>query len=316
MFGIVGFFKGQPTEYVIRYTGGRVAREGQGLSFLYLKPATSIVAVPTSSVDVPFVFHEATNNFQSVAVQGQFAYRIAGPRQAASLLNFSIEPRRRTYLSSDPEKLSQRITNVIQTETRREVLARSLEETLRETDAIAATVLARVREQALLDALGVELLSLHFVSAKPTPEVAKALEAEYRETLLRQADEAIYARRAAAVEEERKIKENELQTDIALEEQKQQFIALQGENATQEADFRGRALEREAEYRARALTLELTAYQALDPRATLALSMRELAQNARKIGNLTITSEILAALFNGGPAGGEPPAAAANNGKS
>jgi hypothetical protein len=294
-----GFYKGQPTEYVIRYKGGKVAEEGQGLAFWYWKPTTSIAAVPTTSVDVDFVFHEQTANFQSVAVQGQFTYRILDPRRAATLLNFTIEPYHRTFLSEDPDKLSQRITNVIQQETRREVLARSLEEVLRESEAIAATVLGRIREQRLLEATGVELLNVYFISAKPTPEVAKALEAEYRETLLRNADEAIYARRAAAVEEERKIKENELATDITLEEQRQQFIGLQGANAEQEAEFRGKALEKEAEYRARAMTMELDAYKTLDPRAVLALAMRELGQNAARVGNLTITSEMMATLLNG-----------------
>ena len=71
--------------------------------------------------------------------------------------------------------------------------------------------------------------------------MAKALEAEYRETLLRKADMAISARRAAAVEEERKIKENELNTEITLEEQRRQLIDLQGSNELQEATNRGKA---------------------------------------------------------------------------
>jgi regulator of protease activity HflC (stomatin/prohibitin superfamily) len=311
MLGLWGFFKGQPTEYVIRYANGRVVQEGQGLAFVYWRPSTSIAVVPTSSNDVGFVFHETTGNFQSVTIQGQFTYRIADPRRAAGLLNFTIEPKRRAYLSGDADKLPQRITNVVQMEARREVLARSLEQTLRETESIAAGVQARIETQNLLDSLGVELLAVYVQSAKPTPEVGKALEASYRETLLRNADEAIYARRGAAVAEERKIKESELATDIALEEQRQQFIGLQGANAEQEADFRGRALEREAGYRARAQTLELSAYQTLDPKAVLALGLRELGQNASKIGNLTITSEILAALFNG-PASAATPLAARN----
>ena len=117
---------------------------------------------------------------------------------------------------------------------------------------IAATVQTRIKDSALLDSLGAELLSVYFVAAKPTPEVAKALEADYRETLLRKADMAIYARRAAAVEEERKIKENELNTEIALEEQRQKLIELQGRNALQEAQSRGKALEEEAKYKAAA----------------------------------------------------------------
>ena len=60
MFRFLGYFKGQPTEYVIRYSGGRVREEGQGLTFVYFKPSTTIVAVPTGSVDVGFVFHART----------------------------------------------------------------------------------------------------------------------------------------------------------------------------------------------------------------------------------------------------------------
>jgi hypothetical protein len=300
MFGI-RYFKGQPTEYIIKFVGGRVAREGQGLAFFYLAHHTQVVAVPTSSADVSFIFNETTRNFQEVIIQGQFTYRIQVPRQVAALLNFTLDPRRRVYVSDDPEHLAQRITNILQMETRSEIQARSLEETLRDSQAIAAAVLRRVQEGELLLSMGVELLSVYFLAARPTPEVGKALEAEYRETLLRRADEAIYARRAAAVEEERKIKENELNTAITLEQQRQELIALEGSNAQQEAENRGRARELEAGYRARATELELAPYRSLDPRRILALGMRELGQNADQIGNLTITSELLASLLNGQP---------------
>jgi regulator of protease activity HflC (stomatin/prohibitin superfamily) len=294
----IGFFKGQPTQYILKFVSGRIAREGPGLAFFYLKHNTHIVAVPTSGMDSPFVFNELTNNFQAVTLQGQFTYRIESPRRAAELLNFTIDPARRTYVSNDPDLLPQRITNVIQMETRREIQQRTLEETLRDSQAIAAVVLARVREQALLGTMGAELLNVYFLSARPTPEVAKALEAEYREALLLKADEAIYRRRGAAVDEERKIKESELNSDIALEEQRQRLIDLQGSNAQQEAEYRGRALEREAEYRARALEMELAVYRSMDPSTLLALGVKEMGENAEKIGNLTLTSEILAALIN------------------
>ena len=104
------------------------------------------------------------------------------------------------------------------------------------------------------------VLSVHFVAAKPTPEVAKALEAEYRETLLRKADMAISARRTTAVEEKRKIKENELNTEIALEQQRRQLIDLQGSNALQETTNQGRALEEKARYRNRVHQTELELY--------------------------------------------------------
>lgn len=295
----IGYFKAQPNEYVIRYSSGRVAREGQGLAFFYLKYNTQIVAVPTSSMDANLVFNEVTSSFQTVTIQGQFTYRIHNPKRAAELLNYTMNPFTHVYVSDDPDRLAQRITNIIQMETRGEIQQRPLEEVLTQYETIAGRVLERVKNSALLDPLGAELLSVYFVAAKPTPEVAKALEAEYRETLLRKADMAISARRAAAVEEERKIKENELNTEITLEEQRRQLIDLQGNNAMREATNHGKAFEEEAAYRGRVRQKELDLYAAIDPRKVLALAMTDLGQNAGRIGNLTITSEILAALLDG-----------------
>ena len=62
----VGFFKAQPTEYVIEYVDGRVVREGHGLTFYYLEHKTHIAAVPTTRKDVEFVFTEVTADFQTV----------------------------------------------------------------------------------------------------------------------------------------------------------------------------------------------------------------------------------------------------------
>ena len=51
--------------------------------------------------------------------------------------------------------------------------------------------------------------------------------------------------------------------------------------------------------------MELQVYGAIEPRKVLALALNELGQNAGRIGNLTVTSEILAGLLNGagGPGG-------------
>jgi len=167
------------------------------------------------------------------------------------------DPDRLAQRITNTIRLAQRITNTIQMETRTEIQHRALEEVRSQYESTAARVQERVKNSSLLDPLGVELLSVHFVAAKPMPEVAKALEAEYRETLLRKADMAISARRAAAVEEERKIKENELNTEITLGQQRRQLIDLQGSNALQEATNQGRALEEKARYRNRVRQTEL-----------------------------------------------------------
>src|SRR5271167_2639096 len=110
----IGYFKAQPTEYIIQYGSGRIVREGQGLAFFYFKHNTQVVAVPTSSMDANLVFNEITRNFQAVTIQGQFTYRIREAKRAAELLNFTMDPINHQYVSNDPERLAQRITNVIQ----------------------------------------------------------------------------------------------------------------------------------------------------------------------------------------------------------
>ena len=212
----VSYFKGQPTEYVLKFTGGRLRRQGQGLSFYYLVRTTSIVVVPTQVRDAGFVFNELTNTFQTVTIQGSLTYRIADPARAATLIDFSVDVRRRTYLSTDPDSLGGRIVNAVQGEVRAEVQGRSLEESIRDAQTLANTVLARLRVSSLLTDMGIEVLTLNILSASPTKEVARALEADYRESLLGRADEATFARRRAAVEAERGIKERELETDTAL----------------------------------------------------------------------------------------------------
>ena len=104
MFG-VKFIKVQPTTYVLEYRGGRVLREGTGLSFFYYAPTTSLVAVPIASSDVPFIFEETTADFQTVTIQGQVTYRVADPKRLAALLNYTLATDGRTYVSEDPEKL-------------------------------------------------------------------------------------------------------------------------------------------------------------------------------------------------------------------
>lgn len=296
MFGI-GYFKAQPTEFVRKVAGGRVVREGEALSFYYLKRRTSIVVVSVSSADASFVFNEQTGNYQAVTIQGQITYRIVEPRRTMEMLNYVVDPRKRSYVSQDPERLKQRIVVAVQMETRQQVASMPLERVLGDSSGISARVQEEVTSRDLLASLGVELLGLHFTSVSPNPEVGKALEAEYRETLLRRADEAIYARRAAAVEEEGKIKANELESEISLARERERLIDLEAANERKKARARGERRELEAGFEARAAEAELAPYRDLEPQKLLALAMRDIGNNAGKVGNLNITSEVLAGLL-------------------
>jgi len=290
MPGPIRYFKSDPNDYILVYRNGKVRREGTGIAFFYWAPTTSLASVPVGTIDLPFILNETTGNFQAVTVQGQLTYHVAAPKTMAGILNFVIDPRTRAWVSSDPEKLPQRIVNIVQTHVREQLLELSLEDALRSATGVAATVLAKVAADPALKAMGVECLGLFITAIKPTPEMAKALEAEYREGLQQRADQAIYARRAAAVEQERHIKENELSTDLLLEQRRQELVDLQGQNKI-----------REAEADARANEISLKPWRDADPRTLLALGLKNLGENAEKIGNLTITPELLGSILGAGP---------------
>lgn len=284
---LIGYFKAEPTEYILASVNGHVFRQGPGRAFWYWPHRTSIILIPVATSDVTFAFNEVTGNFQAVTLQGQFTYRITQPQVISQLLNFTINPRTRRYRSEDPDRLNQRIVNIVQMYTRNELQQLSLEDSLRSSERLARSVMEHIREEQSLVDLGVECLSLFFTSIKATPEMTRALEAEYRESLQQRADQAIYSRRAEAVEQERKIKQNELSTEVDLEKRRQDLVDLQGANTRKQAEF-----EAEAE------RLALTPYTELDSRFLMALAFRNFAENASKIGNLTITSEIMEQLLN------------------
>lgn len=313
---MIRFMKAAPTTYVLHYQNGKVKREGPGLSFFYYAPTSTIVTVPVASADAPFAFQESTADFQTVAIQGQLTYRVTAPKKLASLLDFSLAPSG-AFRSDDRNKLAERLVNNTQTLMRAETQKLTLREALTSSATLSSSVLAGLHGSEAVAQLGVEILNLALISVRPTPEMAKALEAEAREALQRQSDEAIYARRNNAVEQERRIKESELNTEIAVEEKQRQIrethmateIALEQQRAAlmdqrvanerKEADSRAYAMEaslkhvRDIDWR----TLMMLSSHGADAKTIVGMAFQELAANAQKIGELNISPDLLSTLL-------------------
>ena len=336
---MLSFIKVPPTTYVLHYQNGKIKHEGAGLSFFYWAPTSTIVAVPLASADVPFVFQETTSDFQSVTIQGQLTYRVADPKRLASLLDFTVDKRSSSYFhdpSGDRSKLPERLVHALQTLTRAIAQGLALKDMLVSLDAIVAEALQKLKASEAVTTLGLEILTLSIISVKPTPETSRALEAEAREALQGRADEAIYARRNAAVEQERLIKESELNTEIAVEQKKRQIretqmaaeiaveqkrgeiretqmateIAVE-ERRSQLINRRVENERKDADSRAYNLTETLKPLRDLDwktlmmlggkgadPKAMIAMAFQEMAENAQKIGELNVSPDLLKSLVS------------------
>jgi len=333
MFGL-SYIRFDSMTYVIHFKNGKVAKEGRGLSFFYFAPNSSISAVPIGSNDLPFIFNETTGDSQDVFIQGQVTYRISDPRQLAELLDFTVDSKG-TYKRNDSEKLNQRIINEAQTATSSFIHGIGLKEAIRSAKLIESRIVEGLKNSPALGLLGIEILNVNILSVKPTPEMARALETETRERLSQDADQAIYERRNFAVEQERRIKESELNTEIAVEEKKKQIDEKRMEAEVQKAENDRKLREmnidadiaiekqrellieqktanerKEAETRGFVLETTLKPYKDIDwktltalqnhpdPRIGIALAFRELAENADKIGNLNISPELLETLLD------------------
>lgn len=335
MLNLIRYVKSDPSTYLFQYRNGDIVRQGRGLSFYYFVPSSTLVAVPMASVDKPFMFAETTLDFQEVSIQGRVVYRVVDPERLSQMANFALKPNGAGYASEDPDKLDNRILNQVQVMVRAEIQAMSLADALVAGDGLTQAVSERLRESARLGELGIEVMDLAILAVKPTPETARALEAEMRERVLQDADEAVYRRRNAAVDQERAIKENELQTDIAvaqkdrevreaemeakravaekkraieqeelegkiqLEERRRQLVETTTANSRKQAEAKAYAIEviMQAVGNTDPRVLEAIASTGMAPEQLIARSFQGIAERADKIGQLNISPELLSTLL-------------------
>jgi len=215
--------------YVLHYSSGRVKREGRGLSFYYYSPNSSIVAVPCGSDDVQFIFNEVTADYQTISIQGQITYQVMNPKQLAELLDFTVDDDG-LYKKDNSEKLSQRLINEAQTATSSFIKSIEIKSAIGSAKLIEEKIIEGLSVSKAVELLGIKPISVNIIAVRPDPSMAKALEAKTRETLQKEADLSIYERRNFAVEQERVIKESELNTEIAVEEKKKQIMLKKSES--------------------------------------------------------------------------------------
>lgn len=335
MFGIK-YIKFDSMTHVIHYKNGEIVKEGRGLSFFYTSFNSSIVAIPMGSNDIQFIFNESTGDFQKMTIQGQITYKITEAKKLAELLDFTVDSQGH-YKKEDGEKLKQRLINEAQTATSSYIQSLKLKDAIVNAKKIEEKIQAGLHVSEAVLLLGVEVLAVNVIAVKPSPEMSKALETTTREALQQEADEAIYLRRNFAVEQERKIKESQLNTEIAIEEKNKQIAEKKNESEVLRAgnDRKLREMKVEADiaveeqnknliklktendkkqadaekYR---LEATLQPYRDMDwktlmainphggsPKLNIALAFRELAENAKNINNLNITPDLLDSLING-----------------
>ena len=229
--------RAEPTAYIRLVRRGRVIREGAGLAFWFRPLTVAVSEVPIEERELPLVFHGRTKDFQDVVVQASVTFRVAEPRLTAERIDFSIDPDTGAWHSTPLEQIAGVLTELAQQYAFDVLSRKGLTEILIEgLPSVRGAVAAGLGADERLIEIGLEVVGVRVIALRPEPDLERALQMPIREQLQQDADKATYERRALAVERERAISENEMQSQIELAIREEQLVAQRGANTRREAE--------------------------------------------------------------------------------
>lgn len=309
-----------PSTHVLQFKAGKLARSGRGVAFWFHPLSTTLAAVPCDDRDESFLFHGRSTDYQDITTQGTITYRVAAPETLAQRVDFAIDTGEGNYEGNPLEQLSQLLVQAAQQHAWDYLASVPVRELLADGS-------TRIREQITegltsdekLGAMGIEIVSVRVSDVAPTSELEKALQAPTYEAIHQEADQAMFQRRALAVEKERAIQENELQNKIELSRRESELIAQEGSNARNRATEKAEATRIAAEAKVERDRLEAAAeadgitqveaarvgaererlaiYRDLPSHVLLGLAARELAGKLESIEHLNISPDMLGPML-------------------
>ena len=315
-FPFVRHLRGTPTGWIQHLRRGRSAHAGTGLSFWFMPLSAVLSEVPVDDRQVPLVFHARTSDFQDVVVQASVTFRVHDPALAAARFDFSISSLDGRWRSAPLEAMNAMLTEAAQEQALSLIAGMTLTEAVTNgLAAVADRIASGLTADERLVQTGINVADVHVAAIRPEPDVERALQTPTREGIQQEADRATFERRALAVERERAIGENEMQTQIELARRQEQLVAQQGANARRQAEeaaaagkiqteaeagreqrlgeARAHSIRVRGEAEGAAESARVAAYRDISEGVLLGLALRELAGSLPKIGNLVLTPDLI-----------------------
>lgn len=315
-YPLVRHLRGSGTTHVEQIRNGKTIRAGVGASFWFRPLSAVLNEVPVDDRELPLMFHARTSDFQDVTVQATITYRVTDPTTAAGRIDFSIDPDTGLWRTTPLDQVAGLLTESAQQYAIDLLASANLTTAMAGgVGPIRSVIAGGLASDERLAETGIAVVGVRVVAVRPEPEVEKALRTPTREQVQQEADKATFERRAVAVERERAIGENELQTQIELARREEQLVAQRGANARREAEENAAAgaVANEAEAR-RTVTLaearaegtrlagaaqgdaeaaRVGAYRDVAESVLLALAVKDLAANLPKIDTLVLSPDLI-----------------------
>ncbi len=307
--GIAHHLRAEPNQFILHYRNGRAVREGAGIAYWFNPLSASVAQLPVEDCETTFVLTERSADLQQLSVQVTLRFRIRDPKRAAERFNFTISLGTGRWTESPLETLANVWAERGQDPARRYLASVPLTDAIRDgAERIRDLLDGALRDDDEIAAMGLGLVDVRVIRVAPTSELEKALQTPTREAIRQTADEAVFRRRAEAVEQERAIKQNELATQIELERRQEALIERRGANRLLEAesdakDARVRA-EAEAdatrmidEAKAHGEKMRVDVWKEASGRVLFGLAFQDFARKIEQIQHLNVSPNLLGQAF-------------------
>lgn len=308
-YGFVRHLRSDANVHITRFRKGKAVESGRGLSFWFWPRRTSVSELPMDDRDMVLFFKGRSADFQTIAVQGNLTWRVANPAVLGERVDFSLNLATGKHVVKPVEQIEALLTGMAQQVATQYFAESSVHDLLNAgIEPLRVRLEAGLRGADRLATMGIESVAIRLTSIAPTSELERALQTPTFEALQQKADQAVFERRALAVEKERAIAENELNNRTELARRETQLIAQESANARNRAQGATEAKQIEADGEAgRIRTIEqaradmeqahITVYRDLPVQVLLGLAARELATKLSKIDHLNVTPDLLATLL-------------------
>ncbi|MBK8075885.1 MAG: SPFH domain-containing protein [Kineosporiaceae bacterium] len=308
--------RGTPTAHVVHLRRGRTVHAGTGQAFWFRSLTASLSEIPVDDRELSTVFHARTADLQDLTVQASVGYRFADPELAATRIDFGIHPDTGLWRATPLDQVALLLTELAQHHGAALMAGQTLGHVLAGgVEGVRTRIEQGLQAEPRLSGIGIEIVGVRVIAVRPEPAMERALQAPAREAAQTESDRATFERRALAVERERAISENELQSRIELARREEQLVAQQGTNARREATEAAAAARIQAEAAAErdritgqasadrvrllgeaeadAVRAGLDAHRDVEPRILAALALQQLAGHLPEIGSITLTPDLV-----------------------
>ncbi|MEL7488965.1 MAG: SPFH domain-containing protein, partial [Pseudomonadota bacterium] len=225
-YGPLAQLRSEASNHVLRYRNGKLIQSGRGLAFWFMPESASIVELPMDDRQTTVFIQGRSQDFQDVAIQGAVLWHVVNPEKLAARVDFTLNLATGLHNAEPLPTIDARITRIAE-QTAQHYFAEAPVRAL--LDAGAAPLRERIdltlKSAAALDEIGVSIAGLNIGTIKPSKELERALQTPTFEALQQKADEAMFERRALAVDKERAIAENELANKTELAHRENELIA-------------------------------------------------------------------------------------------